>query len=166
VGIKNSIQERFMKKVFFAFGLIVVTVAAAQTSKETKKANSLSGGNVEQQLIQMEKDWAQAIVKGDEATLEQLEADDISTTQDDGSVTTKKDDIANLKSGDTKYTSLTEDDFHVRTYGNAAVVTGRYATKGTTKGKEFETTGRFTDTWIKRNGRWQAVASQDTLIAK
>jgi len=155
-----------MKNVFLASVLVIVTVAVAQTGKETKKASSSSAGNVEQQLIQMEKQWAQAIVKGDEATLERLEADDITTTQDDGSVTTKKDDIANLKSGDTKYTSLTEDDFHVRTYGNAAVVTGRYATKGVTKGKEFETNGRFTDTWVKRNGRWQAVASQDTLIAK
>ena len=59
-----------MKNVFLASVLVIVTVAVAQTGKETKKASSSSAGNVEQQLIQMEKDWAQAIVKGDEATLE------------------------------------------------------------------------------------------------
>lgn len=155
-----------MKNVFLAFALIIAAVAAAQTDKETKKTRASSSGNVDQQLIQAEKEWAQAIVKGDEATVARLEADDITTVQDDGSVTTKKDDLANLKSGDTKYTAIDESDFQVRVYGNAAVVTGRYTAKGTTKGKEFENAGRFTDTWVKRNARWEAVASQDTLVAK
>ncbi|HET7442291.1 MAG TPA: nuclear transport factor 2 family protein [Terriglobales bacterium] len=154
-----------MKKLALALVVLLVVGAAAQTDKTSKKSAS-SGGSVEQQLIQAEKDWAQAIVKGDAAGVARFEADDITTTQDDGSVTTKKDDLDNLKSGDTKYTTLDESDFKVREYGNVAVVTGSYHTKGTNKGKEFEQNGRFTDTWVKRNGRWQAVASQDTLIAK
>lgn len=155
-----------MKKLALALALVLAVIVAAQTDKASKKSSASSAGSDEQQLIQAEKDWAQAIVKGDEAGVARFEADEITTTQDDGSVTTKKDDLANLKSGDTKYSAIDESDFHVHVYGNAAVVTGAYHAKGTTKGKDFENNGRFTDTWVKRNGHWQAVASQDTLIAK
>ena len=155
-----------MKSVLVAFTLMLAVVVAAQTEKTSKKSSASVSGSIEQQLVRAEKEWADAIVKGDEATVTRLEADDITTVQDDGSVTTKKDDLANLKSGDTKYVSLDESDVHVRTYGDAAVVTGSYHAKGTNKGKEFDDNGRFTDTWVKRNGHWQAVASQDTLITK
>ena len=155
-----------MKRVMVAFALMVALSALAQTDKTHKKPSEVASGSVEQQLVKAEKEWADALVKGDEATVARLEADDITTVQDDGSVTTKKDDLTNLKSGDTKFTSLEESDVHVREYGNTAVVTGSYHAKGTNKGKAFDENGRFTDTWVKRNGRWQAVASQDTLIAK
>ena len=157
-----------MKPLLLALVLIygIITACAAEDEQASRKSSAPSSNATEQQLINAEKNWAQAIVKGDEAAVARLEADDITTVQDDGSVTTKKDDLANLKSGETKYTAIDESDFQVRVYGNAAVVTGSYRAKGSSKGKEFETNGRFTDTWVKRNGRWQAVASQDTLIAK
>jgi hypothetical protein len=34
------------------------------------------------------------------------------------------------------------------------------------KGKPYEHYGRFTDTWIKRDGEWVCVASQLGLISK
>ncbi len=47
---------------------------------------------------------------------------------------------------------------------NTAVVTGRNVTKGTYKGEDMSGTYAFTDTWIKRGGRWQAAASAGTKI--
>jgi ketosteroid isomerase-like protein len=155
-----------MKPLFVPLTLTFALIAAAAGEEPFKQSNAPSSAGPEQQLINAEQQWAQAIVKGDEAAVTRLEANDITTVQDDGSVTTKKDDLANLKSGDTKYSAIDESDFHVRVYGNAAVVTGSYHAKGTNKGKDFDNNGRFTDTWVKRNGRWQAVASQDTLITK
>jgi hypothetical protein len=33
------------------------------------------------------------------------------------------------------------------------------------KGKPISRRGRFTDTWVKQNGTWLCVASQNTLIS-
>jgi hypothetical protein len=44
------------------------------------------------------------------------------------------------------------------------VVTGVYRETGTNKGKKYVIRSRYTDTWIRRNGTWQCVASHSTLI--
>ena len=59
---------------------------------------------------------------------------------------------------------INNDGMAVHIFGNAAVVTGVYRDKGVEKGKPFLRRGRFTDTWVYRNGAWQCVASQSTLI--
>ena len=59
--------------------------------------------------------------------------------------------------------AFTIDDVSVRVFGDAAVVTGR--TTVTTGGTSPVTVKlRFTDVFIRRSGRWLAVASQATTI--
>ena len=60
----------------------------------------------------------------------------------------------------------TNSDMKVHIYAdNVAVVTGMDTTEGRDKdGKEFVHQDRFTDTYVKRNGVWQCVASQVTRI--
>jgi hypothetical protein len=48
----------------------------------------------------------------------------------------------------------------VRDYGDAAIVVGR----ATVKSAQFNGQFIFTDTYIRRNGHWQVVASQSTEI--
>jgi hypothetical protein len=51
-------------------------------------------------------------------------------------------------------------------YADSAVVVGTYHTKGTYEGKPYEHIGRFTDTWVFTEGRWQCVASHTSLLKK
>ena len=61
--------------------------------------------------------------------------------------------------------TFTIDDVFVRVFGDAAVVTGR--TTVTVGGASPVTVKlRFTDVFIRRSGRWLAVASQATAIAQ
>jgi ketosteroid isomerase-like protein len=49
---------------------------------------------------------------------------------------------------------------NVRAYGNAAVVITHYTTvKEQYKGKDISGSYRTIDTWVKRAGRWQCVAT-------
>ena len=48
----------------------------------------------------------------------------------------------------------------VRVYGNTAVLTGGIREKGMRNGKAYADTSRWTDVFVKRGGRWQAVVSQ------
>lgn len=54
------------------------------------------------------------------------------------------------------------DEIHVRTFGEAAVFTGRLV--GRTAGGEVVSASRFTHMFVKREGRWQCVAGQATVI--
>ena len=67
--------------------------------------------------------------------------------------------LAVLKSGELKMTSIKLSDMQVHVYGYAAVVTGNAAQAGNFSGESITAAIIFTDTFVKRNGKWRAVAS-------
>ena len=119
---------------------------------------------VEGQVQKYEQDWAQATVKEGAAAVDQYEADDIITTDPSGRVTNKTQDKLDLSSGDFKIQSEELSDLKVHIYGNTAVAAGTNIVKGTYKGQDINGKYRFTDTWVKRGGKWQVVASQYTKV--
>jgi ketosteroid isomerase-like protein len=121
-------------------------------------------GGTEDQIMKLEQDWAQAVVKSGAASVDQYEADDIVTTDPGGRVTDKAQDKKDLSSGDLKFESILVSDVKVHVYGNTAVATGTSTVKATFKGQDISGAYRFTDTWVKRSGKWQAAASQATKI--
>jgi ketosteroid isomerase-like protein len=58
------------------------------------------------------------------------------------------------------------EDMRVRICGNAAVVTGRNVLQASLKGKDTSGPYRFTDVFVKRDGRWQCVATQAVRESK
>jgi ketosteroid isomerase-like protein len=78
----------------------------------------------------------------------------------------KAKDLALVKSLKDAMTSWVLADMKVRVYGDAAVVTGRCTTKETYKGEGVSGQFQWTDTWVKRAGRWQCVAGRSSEIAK
>jgi ketosteroid isomerase-like protein len=121
-------------------------------------------GNVEQTLMQTEQELVDAIMKGDAAPFERAIADNFTFTAPDGSMQNKTQFIADLKSGTLKMESTKNDDMKVQVYGDTAIVTYRSTDKG--KYKDFDISGqyRWTDVFVKRNGRWQIVSTQGTRI--
>ena len=122
--------------------------------------------SVEQELIKLEDGWGDALVKCDVAFLDRILADDLANTDIEGSVSTKAQNLADLKSGDLKVTSAVADEYKVRVYGKAAVVTGRCTFKAQYKGKDISSQFRWTDTWVKGAGGWQCVASHESKIVE
>ena len=105
-------------------------------------------------------------VKRDTAFLERHLSDDYISTFPDGSVLDKKGEIESVKSGAVALTEMKPSEMKARIYGEAAVITGRSTIKAKVKGQDVSGEYRFTDVWIRRGDRWQAVASQVTRIAK
>jgi ketosteroid isomerase-like protein len=137
-------------------GLLSLYLAAGQ---QTSRANS-----AEDQIKKLEQDWAQAFVKEGAVSVDQYEADDIVTTDPSGRVTGKAEDTTDLSSGDYKIQSEELSDLQVHVYGNTAVASATNTMKGTYKGQDLSGKYRFTDTWVKRGGKWQVVASQYTKV--
>jgi hypothetical protein len=59
---------------------------------------------------------------------------------------------------------LEVDDVQARVFGDAAVVSGRTHGVGDFGGAGYDVVIRFTDTFVRREGRWQAVASHASLV--
>jgi ketosteroid isomerase-like protein len=135
-------------------------------AKEWRDKTSTETASVEQALITLEKRWNDSWVKRDPPFLDRILADDYIGTRSDGSVFSKAQEIADMKSNESVVAYITSDDFMVRVYGDAAVVTFRLTTKEENKGKDISGQYRTTNTWVKRAGRWQCVASHGSEIAR
>jgi len=71
-----------------------------------------------------------------------------------------------LGSGVRRIESGSVDDLNIRTFGDVAIVTGRSVLAGSYQGERASVVQRFTDVFVRREGRWQAVASQGTQVAQ
>jgi len=145
-----------MKLELFLVVLMVAAPIAAQTSRS----------DAETKILALENAWNQAQIHHDAAALGTLLPETFVYTDYDGTVMTKAQFLADLKDPNYAATLVANENEHVFTYDNAAIVTGTYHTKGKYKGTPFEHWGRFTDTWIRQNGLWQCVASHTNLIKK
>jgi len=118
------------------------------------------------QLLYMEMEWSDADQKGDVAWFERNLADDYyGVSSRTGKITTKAEDIAEIRNRKDVIDSAVASDMDVRVEGNTALVTGVYHLKGRDeKGQPFDRRIRYTDVYVKRDGRWLALASQGTPI--
>ena len=74
--------------------------------------------------------------------------------------------LADLKDATSSVDSCVDNDMKVRLYGDTAVVTGRGTRAGTVKGVAYKDRQiLWTDIFVRKDGRWQCVASQGTVIA-
>ena len=137
--------------------------AQAAAKKPAHRAAATTAG-VEDEIKKMEMERAAAAVKADTATLERMTADDYTFINRRGQLLTKADTMSRLKSGDIKLTANDVSDLKVRVYGNTAVVNGRVDVKGTMAGKDSSGPVLFTRVYVKKDGRWQSVAFQQTPI--
>lgn len=117
-------------------------------------------------LAYLERDWNVAVLKRDKAWFEQnFAADYSSISSGSATLTNKEQDIADVMKGTSgeDWNELSE--MNTRIDGNTAIVTGVNHVKGKDdKGVAFDRKIRFTDTWIKRDGRWQVWATQGTRM--
>ena len=139
------------------FGVATLTAASAG-------AQGAATASVEEQIKKMEKDRAAAVVKADVATLESLTSDDYVLINANGQVSNKAETMSNIKTGKIKLTANEVSDMKVRVYGDSAVVTGKSTAKGSINGIELKGPVMFTRVYVKKNGKWQSVAFQQTPI--
>ena len=135
-------------------GLFLFAVCSFSLGQMGNKDSSQN--SVEQELKRLENEWLNSYLRGDKQTFDRIVADDFTRTDESGKVATKAEERALVQAPPASVSaSLTNEDMHVRVYGNSAIVTGLIVSK--VQGSlSFQS--RFTDTFIKRGGSWQVVA--------
>jgi len=144
----------------FPIALLALIAMSAVLFAQEKSAPS----NDEIQITQLERAWNQAEARHDAAAVTNIVADTLTYIDFDGSIMNKAEYVKDVTSTAYQADHLFDEGLKVVVYGNAAVVTGVYRETGNTKGKNYVHRVRYTDTWIRRAGVWQCVASQNTLI--
>jgi ketosteroid isomerase-like protein len=135
---------------------------APKTNATDKKAAKVDA--TVRAITDLEHRWAEAFVKKDATTLRTVLAPTYHDTDESGNTSTLDQLVSMATSPDAKVEAITITDIHVATYGKTAVVTGTATQRGSYKGQAFAPKVVFTDTFVKRNGQWQAVASQRTAV--
>jgi ketosteroid isomerase-like protein len=151
-------QKTGTKKLFLIASILLtfgVTLANSQ-----QESSSDEGKHV----LALENAWNFALEGKDTKGMSMLLANTFLSVDIDGSVSSKGEFLASIKSPDYQPSQATTEQTSVQVYGNAAVVVGVFRIKGTEKGKTYVRRERFVDTWVKLDGNWQCIATTSTLI--
>jgi hypothetical protein len=127
------------------------------------RQNAPGSSSTAQALMSLENNWAVALTKSDVATLDSIFADTYADTDESGQRSDKQAVLSALRSGDLKIQTIKLSNMKVYDYGEAAVVTGNAEQVGNFKHQPLAKGIIFTDTFVRRNGRWQAVASHRSV---
>lgn len=119
----------------------------------------------EQQIQEASKVYEQALTQKNEPLLKSILADNFILTTASGKVLTKKDMMLNLNKEGTKYDKFESSEVKIRILNEAAIETGKVHTVGIRGGKKIAETTRYTDFWVKIQGKWLLLAEHSSFIA-
>ena len=142
-----------------SIALLMAIASASPSLAQTTAAAALPP-------IKLEDQWTTALVKRDTRTFERLLAPNFVYTEN--ATVMNRNDVIKSVTGPDRVEWARNEGMRVHDFGDVQVITGVLHLKGKGKGKDgaFDRRFQFTDTWQRRNGRWQVIAAQDYLIPK
>ena len=150
----------------FAVAALLPMMALAQSNAQAQKPNAGPQDATTQQVTQLVRDFLANVPKNDPKVFQEFFADDVIYTRATGLTIAKADILKNIDVRATNDPQMTyeADDFTVHPYGEMVVVNFRLIAHNIDNGKPTTGYYRNTGTFLKRNGKWQAVAWQATKV--
>ena len=136
--------------------LATCSMASAQTPADKQ---------VEQELLKITREMIDTSLRGDKSAYERYTADTYIETDFYGAVTTKARVLDNfLAPPSSMKPTLEIQDVQVHVYGDTAVMSSRGIYRAEANGQKITNSFRTTDVWLRRDGRWQLIASHGSQI--
>lgn len=143
-------------------GVILLSLAGAASLAQTADQATKS------KIAALEQLWNQAYKSADTKALDSILDDAIVLVNDDGSVQTKAEFLAGVKSSASQPSAqqqqVAPESLNVEVYGNVAVATGVMRVKGIENGKSYTRRERFVDTWLLKRGNWVCIGTDATPV--
>jgi len=136
-------------------GLLLSTPAIANVCPKNQP-------QTEAALLELEQDWAQALSRHDANTVACMVADEFEDADVDGSLHTRTQMLAHIPLRKPGSNHLTE--MHAHVEGSFGFVRG--LNEVLDPSGKLVARVRFTDIFTYRDGRWQALAGQETLVGE
>ena len=144
------------------------TSQVAATPEPTPDKNAIVA-----EITRMEKDWPRIWKEKDGAAIRRVEADDIILLSFSGMLGSKEQDVKDAEAGNMKFESWDVSEINVKVIDNDAAVASLLMTlkNGSFKIDESHSENisghyRALDTFTRRNGQWQVVASSVVKLTK
>ncbi len=140
-----------------------------QGSVEQESTGQLSTEGQDSLLVQMERDWSQAVITQDIAMLENILSEDLVYHTEEGEVLNRKEYLDNFILNKRNIVSVAVDNMKVFFYeDNFAVVTGNSKEIGmSTDSTMVEYSGLWTNVWLREDGNWRCIAGHgNTKVVK
>lgn len=131
-------------------------------------AQSDANAAIRSRIAALEQLWNQAYKSGDTKALDSILDDSIVLVNDDGSVQTKAEFLASVKTAPSEASAqqqqVAPESLNVHVFGEVAVATGVMRVKGVENGKNYTRRERFVDTWLKKGNTWVCVGTNATPV--
>jgi hypothetical protein len=129
------------------------------------RAQAAPGGTTPEDSVRAaESARGEALLHADTMTLSRLVGAEFFEVSRLGQLRTRADNIRDIASGELRLLTVRYDSLAVRIYGDVAVLRGIADNTGTYRGFPFSGRIRYTRIFVRRDGRWQAVAMQQTSL--
>lgn len=119
-------------------------------------------------IAALEQLWNQAYKSADTKALDSILDDAIVLVNDDGSVQTKAEFLASVKSSASQPSAqqqqVAPESLNVEVHGNVAIATGVMRVKGVENGRSYTRRERFVDTWLLKHGSWVCIGTNATPV--
>jgi ketosteroid isomerase-like protein len=142
--------------------VIFLLAATALGSAQSDEAAAKS------KVMALEQLWNQAYKSGDTKALDSILDDGIVLVNDDGSMQTKAEFLADVKATTAHPTAqqqqVAPESLNVHVFGDVAIATGVMRVKGIENGKAYTRRERFVDTWVYKRGQWVCVGTNATPV--
>jgi len=139
---------------------VLIVAHAAPAPRRDKPAAAAAADSVRA----LELARGQALLRADTTALSRMVADEFVEVSRLGALRSKADNLHDIASGDLKLTSVNYDSVTVRVYGDVAVLRAIADNTGLFRGFPFSGRIWYTRVFVRRDGRWQAVAMQQTML--
>ncbi|MEK6279694.1 MAG: nuclear transport factor 2 family protein [Acidobacteriota bacterium] len=144
--------------ILLVAGIIIVATSSASGQSAKQKIQ------IEQEIRKLDLAHADAVLRGDFAALDQIWTKDFKVNNPFNEI-----DKANrLRTGEITYSSFVREAESVQVHGNTVIVMGRETVipKGTSPNAGKTIKRRYTNIWMKREGKWRLIARHASVICQ
>ena len=118
----------------------------------------------ESRILELDREWNEAYPRLDCVALDRIIADDWVCIDGSGMVITKSELLTRVASSANFLDSYKFDEITLRVFGAVAILTGRLSGQTKESDSIHDIDQRYMRVYVKRNERWQAVATQVTKV--
>jgi ketosteroid isomerase-like protein len=127
-------------------------------------ADKVAPSGDETRVMQVTQEACEAFLRADLPAVEALLAPEFTLVNSRATVQTREEVLAEVRSRDPQYEVFRNHSMTAHVFGDAAIVQGITSVKGRSGEHAFDVNVRFTDTLVRKRGRWRLVVSHVTAI--
>jgi len=155
--ISHTTDERRIKEL----------TAVLQELEHAPASAAPPAAEAEQQVRKLEREWLDAYEQHDAVAMERILADDFTITYGNGQTQNKAQVVESVKTREKSAsppTKFATDAVEARIEGDTVVLTGHLVQKRERDGEAKTMQFSYADTYARRNGCWQVIASRLTRL--